>query len=137
MPNHLHAVIGFRNTGKSINTIVGNAKRFLTYGVVERLKDKNEEDILERLMQGVKYTDKQIGKQHEVFEDSFDWKECISDDFIQQKLDYIHNNPCSGKWNLVENPLGYLHSSAAFYILDEENKYVTSFMKMHDIDLSK
>lgn len=26
MPNHLHAVIGFRNTGKSINTIVGNAK---------------------------------------------------------------------------------------------------------------
>ena len=72
MPNHLHAVIGFRNTGKSINTIVGNAKRFLAYGIVERLKDKNEEDILERLMQGVKYTDKQRGKLHEVFGDSFD-----------------------------------------------------------------
>jgi len=110
MPNHLHAVIGFRNTGKSINTIVGNAKRFLAYGIVERLKNKNEEDILGRLMQGVKYTDKQRGKLHEVFGDSFDWKECISDDF---------------------------HSSAAFYILGEENKYVTSFMKMQDIDLSK
>ena len=88
-------------------------------------------------MQGVKYTDKQRGKLHEVFEDSFDWKECISDDFIQQKLDYIHNNLCAGKWKLVENLSDYFHSSAAFYILGEENKYVTSFMKMHDIDLSK
>jgi REP element-mobilizing transposase RayT len=30
MPNHLHAVIAFRNTsGKSINRIVGNGKRFM------------------------------------------------------------------------------------------------------------
>jgi len=38
---------------------------------------------------------------------------------------------------LVENLSDYFHSSAAFYILGEENKYVTSFMKMQDIDLSK
>ena len=137
MPNHLHVIIGFRNTGKSINTIIGNAKRFLAYGIIERLKDKNEVELLESLKQGVKHTDKQRGKQHEVFEESFDWKECISDDFIQQKLDYIHNNPCSGKWKLVENPTDYLHSSASFYILDGENKYVISFMEMHDVDLSK
>lgn len=133
MPNHLHVIIGFRNTGKSINTIIGNAKRFLAYGIIGRLKDKDEVELLESLMQGVKHTDKQRGKQHEVFEASFDWKECISDGFMQQKLDYMHNNPCSGKWKLVENPSDYLHGSAAFYILDEENKYVTSFMEMHDM----
>jgi REP element-mobilizing transposase RayT len=137
MPNHLHVIIGFRDTGNTINSIIGNAKRFLAYGIVEKLKNKNEVELLEKLIKGVKNTDKERKKLHEVFEESFDWKECISDDFIQQKLDYIHNNPCSGKWKLVENPSDYLYSSAAFYILDRENKYVTSFMMMHDIDLCK
>ncbi len=27
-------------------------------------------------------------------EPSFDWKECRSDKFIDQKLEYIHANPC-------------------------------------------
>jgi hypothetical protein len=29
MPNHIHALIGFQNRGQSINTIVGNGKRFM------------------------------------------------------------------------------------------------------------
>ena len=29
MPNHVHALIAFKNTGKNINTIVGNGKRFI------------------------------------------------------------------------------------------------------------
>jgi hypothetical protein len=29
MPDHIHALIAFRNTGQSINTIVGNGKRFI------------------------------------------------------------------------------------------------------------
>jgi len=41
---------------------------------------------------------------------------CDSHGFTNQKLDYIHDNPCKGKWNLSENPVGYLHSSAIFYI---------------------
>ena len=136
MPNHIHIIIGFKKTGKSINTIIGNAKRFLAYGIIDRLKNLNKIELLERLMDGVKYTDKQRRKLHEVFEESFDWKECLTDDFIKQKLDYIHNNPCTIKWNLVKNPSDYIHSSAAFYILDKENKHVTNFLKMHDIDLS-
>ena len=34
MPNHLHALIAFRNTGQSINTIVGNGKRFMAYEII-------------------------------------------------------------------------------------------------------
>ena len=26
--------------------------------------------------------------------------------FIEQKLDYIHDNPCRGTWNLVKEPDG-------------------------------
>jgi putative transposase len=34
---------------------------------------------------------------------------------IHQKLDYIHNNPCQGKWMLAESPIHYKYSSAIFY----------------------
>src|SRR5690606_5182132 len=34
MPNHLHALLGFRNTGEeTINKIVGNGKRFMAYDI--------------------------------------------------------------------------------------------------------
>jgi hypothetical protein len=49
------------------------------------------------------------------FEASFDIKECYSLEFIKQKLNYIHFNPCAGKWNLANIPENYVHSSAAFY----------------------
>jgi hypothetical protein len=45
MPNHLHALIGFQNTGKSINTIIGNAKRFVAYDIVGRLEKQNENPL--------------------------------------------------------------------------------------------
>jgi putative transposase len=32
-----------------------------------------------------------------------------------QKLNYIHNNPVSGRWNLCEYPDQYVYSSATFY----------------------
>lgn len=38
-----------------------------------------------------------------------------SPEVIYQKLDYIHNNPCQGKWILADNPLEYKYSSATFY----------------------
>jgi len=38
MPNHVHALISFINTKQSINTIVGNGKRFMAYKMIERLE---------------------------------------------------------------------------------------------------
>jgi len=34
---------------------------------------------------------------------------------VEQKLDYIHHNPVSGKWNLSDNYVDYPYSSAKFY----------------------
>jgi hypothetical protein len=31
------------------------------------------------------------------------------------KIDYIHFNPVSGKWNLAKDYLDYYYSSAGFY----------------------
>jgi hypothetical protein len=50
-----------------------------------------------------------------VFEESFDAKECYTEEFIFQKLHYMHHNPVSKKWNLVNDFTDYEHSSASFY----------------------
>ena len=81
---------------------------------------------------------KQNEKQHNVWELSFDWKDCRSNEFVWQKLDYMHNNPCVGKWQLSINPIEYLHSSAKFYLTGEQGVYaVTNFMEMEEIDFNE
>src|SRR6266542_1829687 len=40
MPSHVHAIIAFSNTGKSINTTVSNGKRFIAYDLVKRLTEQ-------------------------------------------------------------------------------------------------
>ena len=137
MPNHVHAVIAFRNSGKDINKIIGNGKRFIAYGIVERLEKDNLQELLIRLQSGVKNADRKRGKKHEVWEDSFDWKECFSNKMICQKLDYMHNNSITGKWQLVEDPVDYPHSSAKFYVTGEQGVYpVTHYMELEDVDLT-
>jgi len=139
MPNHLHALLAFRHTqGKTINYIVGNGKRFMAYEIVSRLKAKHQNDLLEKLASMVNLTEQRRGKLHEVFEPSFDWKECESIEFIEQKLSYIHENPCVGRWNLAKEPANYLHSSAKFYCQNEQGIYpVTSYSDLDDVDLTK
>ena len=116
MPNHFHGLLAFRNTpGTNINTLIGNGKRFLAYDIITRLKHLDARDVLNSLAKAVSKRNHKRTMLHRAFEPSFDWKECHSDKFIRQKLNYIHNNPCSGKWCLVENTWDYIHSSAQFY----------------------
>lgn len=101
MPNHIHATIAFRHSKKNINTIVGDGKRFMGYEIINRLKAQGRNDLLQQMANAVTISDKKKGKLYEIWEDSFDWKECNGDKFIVQKLDYMHNNPCAGKWQLA------------------------------------
>ena len=136
MPDHLHAIIAFRNTGKTINSIIGTGKRFLAYELVTALEQIREIEILNQLNSWVNATDRKRYKRHEVFEPSFDWKECRTEKFLVQKLSYIHNNPRVAR--LCRQPEEYLHSSAKFYITGENGVYpVTSFMELQDIDLTR
>jgi REP element-mobilizing transposase RayT len=134
MPNHVHVLISFINAKQPINTIIGNGKRFMAYEIIERLKGYKETLLLEKLNDHVETTRKQNKKLHEVWELSFDWKDCRSNHFIYQKLDYMHNNPFVKKWALCINPLEYKHSSAKYYITGEQGFYaITNFMEMEDI----
>ena len=114
MPNHLHLLLHYSG-GKSLNTVIGNGKRFMAYQIIDLLEKKGEETILKKLQAEVKKKDRIRGKKHEVWISSFDVKECRTEKFILQKLIYIHENPVRGKWKLCNTSLDYLHSSANFY----------------------
>ncbi len=105
MPNHVHALISFVATEQSINTIVGNGKRFMAYEIIKRLQAKGENDLLLTLQNNEEEKRRANNKLHEVWKLSFDWKYCNSMKFIKQKLNYIHDNPCSGNWNLCSSQL--------------------------------
>ena len=136
MPNHVQALIAFGNTGKTINTIIGNGKRFMAYYLVDLLKKQSNTEILNQLALMVNHTDKQNNKIHEVFEPSFDRKECRTIEFIQQKLLYIHLNPCKSDPRITVLPEDYIHSSAKYYYTSQQGIYtVTSYMDLQDIDL--
>ena len=136
MSNHVHAVIAFSKTIQSINTIIGNGKRFMAYELVKRLELSDRKDILEQLSGWVNKTDRLKNKQHEVFEPSFDRKECYSLDFMKQKIDYIHDNPCKDARLGIKFPEDYLHSSAKYYYTGIQGVYpVITYMELQDIDL--
>jgi len=138
MPNHLHALIGFSNSTTSINNIIGGGKRFIAYEIISRLKLQNEVEVLSQLAEAVSIRERKRGKLHEVFQPSFDWKECRSREFMKQKIDYIHKNPCSGKWKLADDLVNYSHSSAKFYLTGNQGVYeVKNYAEMDDIDLTK
>ena len=135
MPSHIHVMIAFRTSQKKIHTIVGNGKRFMAYDLVKKLAAKGHQNLLNEMASWVNATDRLENKLHQVFEPSFDRKDCYSIRFMEQKANYIHLNPC--KAGLAKIPEEYIHSSAKYYYTGEQGVYpVITYMELQDIDLS-
>ncbi|HQV53068.1 MAG: hypothetical protein IPI00_03185 [Flavobacteriales bacterium] len=118
MPNHAHFLIRVPEGG-TINTVLGNGKRFMAYEIIERLKASEQNELLTQLQQGLRVSDIARGQKHRVFATSTDLVELFSGKMIEQKLHYIHANPVSKKWQLVDDAVEYQHSSFAFYVRGE------------------
>jgi hypothetical protein len=121
-------VIQNTQTQGLINKAISTFKRFLAYDIIHNLKQTNETKLLFKLSKGVPESEHTIGKLHQVFQPSFDCKECTSESMIWEKLNYIHINPCKGKWSLAPYPSAYKHSSAYYYETGQQGYYpVTDF----------
>lgn len=123
MPNHLHCLLFYSGGRPTLNTVIGNGKRFMAYEIVNRIKQLNYTKLLADLQKDVSIKDRSRGKLHNIWERAFDAKQCRTEAFTLQKLVYIHNNPCAGKWKLATNIIEYPHSSAAFYISGKACSY--------------
>jgi REP element-mobilizing transposase RayT len=128
MPNHVHFLLHYTNTKQSLNTIIGNGKRFIGYGIVKRLEERGASTLLSQMKEAVAAKDRERNKKHQLWQGTFDVKECRTEKFLLQKLNYIHNNPCSGKWSLCDKPYNYPHSSARFYDGDKMGYRVKDYL---------
>lgn len=117
MTNHVHFIMATPFNKANLNTLVSNSKRFMAYEIVARLEQSARSDVLQRLSDAVMPGDRKRGKQHQVFRPSFDGKLILNEAMLLRKIDYLHHNPVSGKWRLVDDFVMYPHSSAAFYEL--------------------
>ena len=115
MQNNLHVILHFPTMQKSLNNLIGNAKRFMAYEIIKGLEKNKKFLLLEELQSAVSKRERMKGQRHKVFEESFDAKECQSMKFILEKIKYIHHNPVSKRWQLVSDFTEYEHSSASFY----------------------
>ena len=93
MPNHLHLLLYFAKKEQNLNTVIGNGKRFIGYEIIRRLKNQNDDALLAMLSDGVDPAERKRNKQHEIWQGTFDVKECRTEEFILQKLNYMPARP--------------------------------------------
>jgi hypothetical protein len=86
-------------------------KRHTARQIIRELQAREKEKSLSLLRQA-NIDARQVYK---VWEDNSDGRDVFSPDFLQQKMDYIHWNPCQVQWKLAKNPEENPWSSARYY----------------------
>ncbi|MEK6479015.1 transposase [Catalinimonas sp. 4WD22] len=112
MPNHLHLVW-------KLNKLNGKEKPHACFNketahlIVKDLK-QNHPAVLDKFVENTKERSFRIW-QRDPMAIHMNHK-----NMIEQKVDYIHNNPLQEKWNLATRPEEYYWSSAGYYLLDDK-----------------
>lgn len=111
MPNHLHLIIHFE-LGKNRIDFMRDFKKFTSVQIRNEVQGLNPS-----IFQKISYNK---GKQKfKVWQDRFDELFLESQNLLEDKLEYIHQNPLQEHWSLAENPEDYRFSSARFYLSSE------------------
>ena len=108
MPSHLHVII--KPVSDSIGVILQQFGSFTAHEILKKLRADNQKDLL-NLFQHKKRDQRH---EHSIWQD-IQAKNIYSMKFLQQKMEYIHQNPVAKDWKLVNDMANYLYSSAGFY----------------------
>jgi len=112
MSNHLHTIIR-SETGKLSDTI-RDFKSFTSKQIIETIKETPEsrrEWLLWMFQRAAKKHKRNV--EYQVWKHDNHPEELESNKFLEQKLEYIHQNPVRAC--IVQNPEEYLYSSAGAY----------------------
>ena len=107
MPNHFHLIwkISDRFERKDVQ---GALFSFTAHEFKRKIK-RNNPALLEN------YLVNNADREYQLWEREPMIKECWTEKFFRQKLNYTHFNPCQPHWNLADVPENYRYSSAKFY----------------------
>jgi len=114
MTNHLHMIIG-RNGKDKMEDIVRDFKKYTSVQVSRAIESNESESRKEWMLkifsaaaeESIKHT------HHKFWQNEYHPVELFYNAMIDQKLEYIHNNPV--KEGVVEYPEEHLYSSARNY----------------------
>ena len=107
MPNHIHLIWQVHgNNGKE--SPQGSLLKFTAHQFRKKLLHDAPSLLKE-------YAVSAPNKAHEFWQRNSLAQLLYNRSFIMQKLEYLHNNPVSGKWQLADSPTAYRFSSASFY----------------------
>jgi REP element-mobilizing transposase RayT len=115
MPNHIHIIVRFLE-GYTLSDVMREFKKYTARQIIRQYQAENNQPALAFLEQTANHVPDQ---RYKVWEDGYDARNVFSPEFLGQKLEYIHNNPCQPHWELVEHPEEYPWSSARYYLLDK------------------
>ncbi|MGB2799802.1 MAG: transposase [Dehalococcoidia bacterium] len=116
MPNHFHLIVKLPDAS-NISKLVHDLKLFTANQIIRKLQVNKELHLLDYFEQQAEGIKKQ---RYKVWETGFWDKNIFSEEFLLEKMEYIHNNPINKNWHLVEERSEYPFSSARFYDKEEE-----------------
>jgi len=113
MSNHIH-MIAAAEEGKALNDIVRDMKKFTSKEISAAMNYSNE-SRKEWMLSIMHFRGQQHPKNIDVkvWKDGYDCFELYTNHLIDQKLNYIHENPVRAQ--IVAEPHEYLYSSARNY----------------------
>jgi putative transposase len=114
MSNHLHLVIALNGAG-NIEDVIRDFKKFTAVQVCRAIENNEQESRKEWMLSIFGTAAQETGKHvhYKFWQNEYHPIELFSNAVIDQKIDYIHNNPV--KEQIVEHPEEYLYSSARNY----------------------
>jgi REP element-mobilizing transposase RayT len=101
MSNHVHLLIGC--DAKIMNNMIGSFKSHTSRSIAECL-ELNESQFLKEFEKSA-----YKGQNYAIWQETFRSEVVYSDDFLKQKVYYIHNNPVKG--GMVESAGDWKYSS--------------------------
>jgi REP element-mobilizing transposase RayT len=119
MSNHLHMICK-ADDGYSLSNILRDFKTFTSKNIIKKISDEHEsrrEWMLEYFSKACAHLKKE--QKYKVWQDGNQAKEIFSNEFLFEKLNYIHQNPVEDL--IVEHSEDYLFSSARNYASLDNN----------------
>ena len=113
MSNHIHMVIGTKDL--DMQEIIRDMKKHTSKEIVKAIRANEQESRKEWMLWMFEREGKRNpnNQGHQFWQQDNHPIELFTNEVIQQKIDYIHNNPVKAGW--VDEPEHYLYSSARDY----------------------
>jgi putative transposase len=121
LPEHLHLII-YNDGALDISKIMSDFKRFSSKEIFKYLLNNNHEPQLQALRSAA-----YKGQNYAVWQETFRSELIDNQKHLQQKLDYIHDNPV--RKGLVANAVEWRFSSARKWYLNEDSGLLVDEVK--------